>query len=113
MNDEQRAAVRLALSDAFVDTEVDFAHIAARVGAHAPVEVERIFFAEVALVCHSNLETPVPPVWTAFDGDWLQREIERRLAKRRQSAWRRWRDALVVAWLRWSYRELWQAVRRG
>lgn len=113
MNDEQKAALRLALSDAFVDKEVDFAGIAARVGSYPWEEVERIFFREVALVCHANLETSVPPVWTAFDGEWLQREIERRLARQRRSAWWRWRDGLTVVWLRWSCRPLWAAIRQG
>ncbi|NMG36364.1 hypothetical protein GRF61_18095 [Azoarcus sp. TTM-91] len=113
MNDEQKAAVRLALSDAFVDNAVDFAGIAARVSGHAEAEVERIFFCEVALVCHANLLTPAPPVWTAFDGEWLQQQIAHRLARQRRSAWWRWRDALTVAWLRWSCRALWQAIRRA
>ncbi|HCK4094496.1 TPA: hypothetical protein N0F45_006554, partial [Pseudomonas aeruginosa] len=51
-----------------------------------------------------------PAVWTAFDEAWLEEAIERRLARLRSSALRRWHERCLVAWLRWRYADTWRAI---
>ena len=108
-----RSLMRQALSDAFVDNDVDYANIAKRVRSFEPEVLEQIFFSEVAPVCHSNLETPVPPIWTAFDGQWLDMEIDKMLKGREQSYVLRQKDRLFVTYLKWRYSDLWQLITRG
>ncbi|KMJ43570.1 hypothetical protein AB204_19000 [Xenorhabdus khoisanae] len=65
-----------ALSDIFVDNEVDYEYIAS-VAKHFPLEhVEMVFFEWVAPVCYTNGFTPVPPVWTFFDREQLWEDIQ-------------------------------------
>jgi hypothetical protein len=101
-----------ALSDAFVDNDVDYADIARRVRGTAPEVLERLFFHEVAPVCHANLAMPAPPVWTGFDRNWLMERLERRRRARQTSAWCRLKERLLVAWLRRRYAKEWKAIRR-
>ena len=75
-----------------------------------PALLERLFFEEVAPVCHGNLLSPAPAVWTAFDEAWLEEAIERRLARQRSCALRRWHERCLVAWLRWRYADTWRAI---
>ncbi|WP_079202646.1 hypothetical protein [Pseudomonas sp. CC6-YY-74] len=105
--------MRQALSDAFVDNDIDYADIAKRVSGFESEVLEQIFFSEVAHVCHSNLETPVPSVWTAFDGQWLDMEIDKMLKEREQSDALRQKDRLLVTYLKWRYSDLWQSIKRG
>ncbi|KLU16261.1 MULTISPECIES: DUF7079 family protein [Xenorhabdus] len=65
-----------ALSDIFVDNEVDYEYIAS-VAKHFPLEhVEMVFFEWVAPVCYTNGFIPVPPVWTFFDREQLWEDIQ-------------------------------------
>ncbi len=83
LDPSQRRRLRHALSDAFVDTLLEPEDIARRIKGVDPALLERLFFEEVAPVCHGNLLQPAPAVWTAFDEAWLEEAIERRLARQR------------------------------
>ncbi len=107
----ERSSIRHALSDAFVDNEVDYGDIGERVRAFDPETVENIFFFEVAPVCHSNLETPAPPIWTGFDSEWLDQEIEKRLESRNQSYFQRFKQSLLITSLKWKYANTWNAIK--
>ncbi len=67
LDPSQRRRLRHALSDAFVDTLLEPEDIARRIKGVDPALLERLFFEEVAPVCHGNLLSPAPAVWTAFD----------------------------------------------
>lgn len=99
-----------ANADAFVDTLLEPEDITRRIKGVDPALLERLFFEEVAPVCHGNLLSPAPAVWTAFDEAWLEEAIERRLARQRGSALRRWHERCLVAWLRWRYADTWRAI---
>lgn len=60
-----------ALSDLFVDNEVDYNHIASVAKLFPISYVEHVLFYYVAPTCHYNLTGPIPPVWTCFDRDEL------------------------------------------
>ena len=64
-----------ALSDLFVDNVPDYDAIAA-VARHFPIaHVETVLFDWVAPVCHANLLTAVPPVWSGFAPEPLRQAI--------------------------------------
>ena len=65
LDPSQRRRLRHALSDAFVDTLLEPEDIARRIKGVDPALLERLFFEEVAPVCHGNLLSPAPAVWTA------------------------------------------------
>ncbi|WP_092271801.1 DUF7079 family protein [Pseudomonas prosekii] len=106
----ERASIQIALAEAFVDSAVDYAYIAERIRGYDLKVVEEILYSEVAPVCFSNLETPIPPIWTGFKDDWLLTEIEKELQARSRSGIRRVFDKLKVAWLRYSYGYIWKEI---
>jgi hypothetical protein len=106
----ERAKIQIALAETFVDSVVDYASIAERIRGYDITVVEDILYSEVAPVCFSNLEPPVPPVWTGFQDEWLLDEIAKEL-KARESSWlRRSLDRLKVAWLRYRYGYIWKEL---
>ncbi|MFS2096277.1 hypothetical protein ACCC96_25030 [Pseudomonas sp. Pseusp11] len=108
----ERARIQIALAEAFVDSTVDYASIAERIRGYDLKVVENILYTEVAPVCFGNLETPVPPVWTGFNNDWLLSEIEKELRARENSWSRRTFAKLKVAWLRYSYGYIWKEIMK-
>ena len=108
----ERASIQIALAEAFVDTVVDYASIAERIRSYDPEVVEDILYSEVAPVCFSNLETPVPPVWTGFQDEWLLYEIGKELKARESNWFRSSFDRLKVAWLRYSYGYIWKELKK-
>lgn len=56
-----------ALSDVFVDNEVDFKYIYS-IAKNFPVTIiEEVLFEWVAPFCYTNLMTPAPSVWSRLD----------------------------------------------
>ncbi|RON57776.1 DUF7079 family protein [Pseudomonas frederiksbergensis] len=108
----ERASVQIALAEAFVDSAVDYAYIAERIRGYDLKVVEDILYSEVAPVCFSNLETPVPPIWTGFKDEWLLDEIAKEVAARENSWLRRNVDLLKVTWLRYSYGYIWKEIMK-
>ncbi|WP_438299183.1 DUF7079 family protein [Pseudomonas sp. NMS19W] len=110
---EDKAKIQIALAEAFVDNEVDYAYIAERIKSYDLKIVEDILYSEVAPVCFGNLETPVPPIWTGFKDEWLLDEIEKELRARQRSKVRRTFDKLKSLWLRYSYRYIWKEILKS
>ncbi|HDZ8896380.1 TPA: hypothetical protein RUX41_002734 [Aeromonas dhakensis] len=74
-----------ALSDIFIDNEVDYAHIAS-IARHFPlVHVEWVLFEWVAPICCTNGCSPVPPVWSGFQSELLWHDIQALLAKQKNA----------------------------
>lgn len=112
LTDADRARIQIALAEAFVDSAVDYGSIAERIRGFDPELVEHILYSEVAPVCFSNLETPVPPVWSGFQDEWLLNEIAEELQARETSWLRRRLHVLKVAWLRYSYGYIWEELAK-
>jgi hypothetical protein len=110
---EDKAKIQIALAEAFVDNDVDYAYIAERIKSYDLKIVEDILYSEVAPVCFGNLETPVPPIWTGFKDEWLLDEIEKELRARQRSKVRRTFDELKTLWLRYSYRYIWKEILKS
>lgn len=110
---EDKAKIQIALAEAFVDNEVDYAYIAERIKFYDLKIVEDILYSEVAPVCFGNLETPVPPIWTGFKDEWLLDEIEKELRARKKSGARRFFDKLKIFWLRYSYKYIWKEILKS
>lgn len=71
-----------ALSELFLDTELDDADIASiarrlRSTGLSTSELEQIYQEEVAPVCWRNAQAVPGGVWTQFDPGWLVEAIER------------------------------------
>lgn len=107
---DERIRLWSALSDAFVDNEVDYAAIARQLVGFDRSAVKTAFFEEVAPVCYSNLQAPIPPIWTAFDSTWLAETIDSTQEARRTSAFRRLRDQAFVIYLHYRLKEEWQCI---
>ncbi|MFL1513270.1 DUF7079 family protein [Pseudomonas prosekii] len=112
MTDEERSYVYWALSDAFVDTEVDYEAIARQTEDYDREEVKRMLYHEVAPVCHSNLETVIPMIWSAFNLENLKADINKTIEERRKSYFRRKKDNLLIRWLEFRYKYIWVEISR-
>ncbi len=101
-----------ALSDLFIDNDVEYAHIAAVALAFPLAEVEIALFRFVAPVCYQNLSSPVPPVWAMFDREQLLAGIKR--LKRRQATAGRWRTTKarwLESYLRRRFSDEWETLK--
>jgi hypothetical protein len=105
-----RYKIRATLSDIFVDTGIDFPYIARQIEGYDPEQVKEILYSEVAVVCAGNLECVLPPIWTGFEPDSLNRDIEQMLLANKNSWIRGQLHKLHTAWLRYSYREAWEEL---
>lgn len=111
MANPSREAVWEALSEVFVDNEVDFAAVARAVAGVPLPELERIFFEEVAPFCGPNLMTPVPPVWSGFSREPLVAGIRAQGERVRASRLAAWRHRLWVRCLRRFFATEWRTLR--
>ena len=112
LTQDERVRLWSALSDVFVDNEVDYPAIAQQLAGYDRAAVKAAFFEEVAPVCYSNLQSPIPPIWTAFDSAWLADTINRKLQARRASRLCHWRDQILFAYLRFRLREKWSRIEQ-
>ncbi|UWF50737.1 hypothetical protein NYP20_07175 [Pseudomonas sp. N3-W] len=113
MTDEERSYVYWALSDAFVDTEVDYEAIARETEDYDPEEIKRILYQEVAPVCHTNLETVIPVIWSAFNLEGLNADIKNNLKARENSRIKRVKDKLLIRWLEFRYKYIWTEISKN
>lgn len=74
----------LALSNLFVDSEVNYKYVAGVAKNYAIKDVEFALFERVAPVCISNMLAPIPPVWWYFDEEQLIADIQFLVKKRAQ-----------------------------
>jgi hypothetical protein len=112
-----RIAAWQALSDLFLDTDLDERDIASiartlRATGIQNDELERIYEQEVAPVCWRNARAIPGGVWSGFEGNELAASIARHLDERKP--WDNW--SIVKRWQikRWTAltRKDWQRVRR-
>lgn len=100
-----------ALSDLFVDNEVDFEYIARVARAFPITHVEKALFEWVAPVCYTNTLTPVPPIWTGFERDSLWTEIQSLLAREAKASFaRKLGIALRQFYLRRQFADEWRRL---
>lgn len=110
LSSERREEVWEALSEAFVDNEVDYGRIADQVAGIDSGELEAIFFTEVAPHCGPNLMSPVPPVWTGFDRRELADGIRAMQQRSQNSVFAQLRHKGFVAYCRWYFRAEWKMI---
>ena len=114
MNDPARESVWLALSELWLDTELDEADLATiastlAISGYPLDELEKIFRLEVAPVVWSN-SWVTAGVWDGFDPDWLFDGC-RRNQKRRYSLWHRGRCRLLRKAMTAAVEEDWRKIR--
>jgi hypothetical protein len=112
MTKQQRADIRWALSDAFVDNQVDYAAIARQTEDFDKDEIKRILFEEVAPVCHSNLESTLPTLWICFNREELESDIEKMLSTKSENWIQRKTNDILVKWLKYKYKYIWQEIEK-
>lgn len=112
MTDEERSYVYWALSDAFVDTEVDYEAIAREIEDYDPKEIKRILYQEVAPVCYTNLEAVIPVIWSAFNLENLEADIKKSIKARENGYFRRQKDKLLIHWLEFRYKYIWTEIAK-
>ncbi|WP_414926311.1 hypothetical protein [Pseudomonas zeae] len=110
MTKQQRADIRWALSDAFVDNEVDYAAIARQTEEFDRDEIKRILFEEVAPVCHSNLESTLPTIWLCFNREELESDIQEMLTANKRNWARRKINKILIKWLKFKYKYIWNEI---
>lgn len=98
-----------ALSDIFVDNEIDFKYISS-VAKNFPVDkVEEIFFEWVAPVCYTNLLSPTPTVWSGFDPNTLWFDICK--YQNNKGFFAKFKHKLLVIILKKVYKNEWTILK--
>jgi len=98
-----------ALSDIFVDNEVDLKYIASIAKDFPVATVEEIFFEWVAPVCYTNLLTPAPSVWSGFDKKSLWIDICEYRSKKGFAA--KCKHNLLMSILKITYKKEWLSLK--
>ena len=100
-----------ALSDIFVDNEVDYEYIAS-VARNFPLKhVESVLFEWVAPVCYTNALSPVPPIWSGFESEALWRDIQELIAKEKSAGLvRKGMANIRQRYLRKEYADEWRKL---
>lgn len=114
MNDPARESVWLALSELWLDADLDEADLAAiartlAISGFSVAELESIYRLEVAPVVWANTWVTAG-VWDGFDPDWLF-EACRRNQRRRHSLWHRGRCRLLKRAMTYATDEHWRRIR--
>jgi hypothetical protein len=110
LTDARREEVWEALSDVFVDNEIDYKCIASRVADIEISKLKEIFFNEVAPVCGPNLMMAIPVIWAGFNKKALSEDIREKLTLIRHSliAWLRYKG--FVFFCRWYFKNEWKEI---
>jgi len=100
-----------ALSDLFVDNQVDYDAIAA-VARQFPLDhVETVLFEWVAPVCYANALAPIPPIWAGFEPEQLWCDIaEHRHQAAQAGPVRRGLSWARQCYLRRKFAQEWQTL---
>ena len=110
MTAKDRYDIYWALSDAFVDNEVDYESIARQTEDYDPLEIKRMLYEEVAPVCYTNFDCVIPNIWSLFDPEQLNSDIAQMLEARASSRFRRQKDKLLIRWLEFRYKYIWREI---
>ncbi|OCG25456.1 hypothetical protein A9G11_02195 [Gilliamella sp. wkB108] len=100
-----------ALSDLFVDNEIDYKQIASVAKLFPINHVELVLFNYVAPVCFYNLTTPVPPVWQGFDSDYLINEINK-IKKNENTYLGKMKIHMLSKYLRFKFSYEWKMLKK-
>lgn len=107
MTDEELAYIYWTLSDAFVDTAVDYKAIPCKTEDYDHGEIKRILYHEVATMRHTNLETAIANIWSAFNLENLKANIDKTLKARERRLLRRQKYKILTHWLEFRYKYIW------
>ncbi|MDY7579536.1 hypothetical protein RGU70_14565 [Herbaspirillum sp. RTI4] len=107
MTDLEREKIWDALSDIFVDTEIEYIYITRHLKGFDIKEIKKILFREVAPVCGGNLMCVAPPVWGCFNEEEVRADIYTMLEKRKKSFFYRLVNEFCILFFRLFYRSSW------
>jgi len=110
---KEREHVWTTLAELFVDSKVDYAYCAEKLRGYPTDELKDIFFSEVAPVCGPNLLSPVPPIWSGFNDEWVVSEIHRRRQRQQSSLVFRMSHRALVLYLRLRLGAVWSEIERA
>ncbi|WP_322024384.1 hypothetical protein [Burkholderia sp. BCC1977] len=114
VNTLERQNCWIAMSDVFVDNEIDYRDVAVSLMRNCPNMslplLREAFFEEVAPALASNGMTPAPEVWTGFDSDKVVEKISEMLVRRHRSWVYRAGNCLWCLICRWLCSEMWQKL---
>jgi hypothetical protein len=110
LSEQRLEEVWVALSDVFVDNEINYDWIAKKVIDVDPVMLEQIFFEDVAPHCSANLMTVIPPIWQGFDKERLATGIREMKSKNKKSIISNLQHKAFVKYFRFCFREEWRII---
>ena len=100
----------IALSDLFVDNQVNYNYIASIVKLFPISYVEHVLFYYVAPVCHYNTIGPVPPVCFCFDRDELMSAINK-IKKKENCPFNKIKMHIFAFYLKFRFKDEWQKIK--
>lgn len=109
LSSDDQIKIWAALSDAFVDTKINYHYIAKNISQYPLSVLEHIFFTEVAPACAGNAFSVTPSVWTAFEPQSLAAEITNNRNKK-HTVFSRFVERLKLKFLRKYFAEEWLKI---
>ncbi|XZG68813.1 DUF7079 family protein [Chitinibacteraceae bacterium HSL-7] len=112
MHEYRREEVWVALSDLFVDNEVNYQDIANKIRGIELDVLEQVLFEEVAPYCAPNLSVAAPPIWTGFERVSLLQGIRSTIDTSDATLWGRFKRRIHITYLRRTFGDDWQELKR-
>lgn len=101
-----------ALSDLFIDNEIDYKGVAAIAKNFSIDEVNTVFFTLIAPACYTPPSNPVPYIWSMYDPKELMENIEK---QKKMRCSKNWIDKIKIRiqelYLRYIYDEKWNKLK--
>jgi hypothetical protein len=110
MNERQLEDVWEALSDVFVDNEVDYPHIAERIVDVDHSLLKEIFFKDVAPHCGPDAMSNIPEIWEGYSKKKLAEGIREMKTRNEKSFISRLRYICFVAFCRFYFSDEWGKI---
>lgn len=102
----------LALSDLFIDNEINYSAIARKTQHYSLNIIEHSLFYEVAPICSPNLSRSIPVVWSFFEIDIIAPLIEEHILRYNNKKLYKIKVDFLVNYYKFQYKLEWMKLQK-
>ena len=101
-----------ALSELFVDNEINYDAIAKKVQSYSLDTIEYSLFYEVAPICSLNFSSVIPAVWSFFEIDTIVPLIEQHISRYNNEKLYKLKADFLVKYYKFHYKSEWLELQK-
>lgn len=101
-----------ALSDLFIDNEINYSAIANKVQNYSSDTIEYSLFYEIAPICSPNLSSSIPFVWSFFEIDAIAPLIEEHILRYGSEKLYKLKIDILVCYYKFQYKSEWLELQK-